>query len=84
MKLHEREDLLKGLKVRFEKNMQRHKGTAWADVHAALQTSPGALRVLQKMELTGGEPDVIGLDGETGKYIFCDCSTESPVGRRSV
>ena len=84
MKAQEREKLLQALKARFEKNMHRHKGIAWADVRAKLEGNPDALRSLREMEATGGEPDVIGQDKETGHFTFCDCSAESPSGRRSV
>ena len=84
MKAQEREELLQALKARFEKNMHRHKGIAWADVRARLEGNPDALRSLREMEATGGEPDVIGQDSEAGHYTFCDCSAESPAGRRSV
>lgn len=84
MKAQEREELLQALKARFEKNMHRHKGVAWANVQAKLEGNPDALRSLREMELTGGEPDVIGHDREAGLFTFCDCSTESPIGRRSV
>jgi hypothetical protein len=84
MKAQEREELLQALKARFEKNMHRHKGIAWADVRTRLEANPGALRSLREMEATGGEPDVIGQDGEAKHYTFCDCSAESPSGRRSV
>lgn len=84
MKGHEKEELLRTLKTRFEKNMQRHKELAWADVETRLEGNPAALRSLREMELTGGEPDVIGRDGKTGPYTFCDCSAESPTGRRSI
>ena len=84
MKAQEREDLLQALKARFEKNMHRHKGVAWANVQARLEANPDALRSLREMEPTGGEPDVIGQDKDVGDYTFCDCSAESPVGRRSV
>lgn len=83
MKTKEREELLQTLKARFEKNTQRHKGIAWNEVRAALEGNPKALRSLGEMEKTGGEPDVIGRDGKAG-YTFCDCSAESPEGRRSV
>ena len=83
MKTKEREELLRALKARFEENMHRHAGIAWADVRTRLEGSPGALRSLREMEATGGEPDVIGQDGETDHYTFCDCAEESPVGRRS-
>ena len=84
MKAQEREELLQALKARFEENMQRHKGIAWDKVRAGLEGNPEALRSLREMEATGGEPDVIGRDGEAGCYTFCDCSAESPAGRRSV
>ena len=83
MKAQEREELLQALKARFEKNMPRHKGIAWEKIRAALEGNPEALRSLRAMEVTGGEPDVIGWDREAG-YTFCDCSAESPAGRRSV
>lgn len=78
------EDLLARLKDRFEKNMNRHNGLEWAKVQDKLEANPEKLWSLLEMEGTGGEPDVIGLDGETGEYIFYDCSAESPKGRRSV
>jgi hypothetical protein len=84
MKAQEREELLQALKARFEKNMHRHKGIAWATVQAKLEGNPDVLRSLREMEATGGEPDVIGRDRETGQFTFCDCSAESPAGRRSV
>ena len=84
MKAQERDELLRALKARFEKNMHRHKGIAWADVQAKLGGNRGALRSLLEMEVTGGEPDVIGQDREAGHFTFCDCSAESPTGRRSV
>ena len=79
----ERDDVISILKTRFEKHMQRHKGLAWTDVQARLAAVPDKLRSLAEMESTGGEPDVVGLDPKTGEYIFCDCSAESPAGRRS-
>src|SRR5688500_4307078 len=78
------EGLLKELKTRFEKNMARHKGLEWAKVQARLEANPDKLLALDEMELTGGEPDVVGHDKKTGEYIFYDCSAESPTGRRSV
>jgi hypothetical protein len=84
MKAQEREMLLQALKARFEKNMHRHKGIAWEDVRKKLEGNPGVLESLREMEATGGEPGVIGQDRETGRYTFCDCSVESPSGRRSV
>jgi len=84
MKAQEREELLQALKTRFEKNMHRHKAIAWADVRSRLEASPRAVRSLREMEVTGGEPDVIGQDPATGHYVFCDCAAETPIGRRSV
>ncbi|HEY0878495.1 MAG TPA: DUF4256 domain-containing protein [Zeimonas sp.] len=84
MKAEEREKLLRRLKDRFEKNMGRHEGIAWTDVEARLARNRVALKVLGAMEATGGEPDVIGRDEETGRVTFCDCSVESPPGRRSL
>jgi hypothetical protein len=80
----QQEELLGTLKQRFEKNMSRHKGLAWAQVQAKLQANAQALWSLNEMERTGGEPDVIGQDKKTGEYIFFDCSAESPKGRRSA
>ena len=79
-----REALLKALKTRFEKNMNRHKGLEWAKVQAKLEANTEKLWSLNEMERTGGEPDVVGHDKKTGEYIFYDCSAESPKGRRSV
>jgi hypothetical protein len=76
--------LLKALKARFEKNMNRHKGLEWAKVKAKLEASAEKLWSLNEMERTGGEPDVVGHDKKMGEYIFFDCSAESPNGRRSV
>lgn len=84
MKAQEREALLQALKTRFEKNMHRHKAIAWADVQARLEAHPGALKSLREMEATGGEPDLIGQDRKTGRLSFCDCSVETPGGRRSL
>lgn len=80
----EREQLLKALKARYEKNMNRHKGLEWTSVQARLGADPEKLWSLNEMERTGGEPDVIGRDNKTGEYIFCDCSAESPKDRRSI
>ncbi len=79
----ERGELLNTLKSRFEKNMPRHKGLHWDAIAEKLQAASGKLWSLREMEATGGEPDVIGFDKKTGEYIFCDCSAESPAGRRS-
>jgi uncharacterized protein DUF4256 len=78
------EALLRALKARFEKNMNRHKGLEWDKVQAKLEANPDKLWSLNEMERTGGEPDVVGHDKKTGEYIFYDCSAESPKGRRSV
>ena len=80
----QREELLKTLKARFEKNMNRHKGLDWAKVQAKLEANPEKLWSLGEMESTGGEPDVVGQDKKTGDYIFYDCSAETPKGRRSI
>ena len=80
----QREELLRALKARFEKNMNRHKGLEWAKVQAKLEANIEKLRSLDEMEKTGGEPDVVGHDKKTGECIFYDCSAESPKGRRSL
>jgi len=80
----QREALLKALKARFEKNMNRHKGLEWAKVQAKLEAGGEKLWSLNEMEETGGEPDVVGFDKKTGEYIFYDCSAESPKERRSL
>jgi len=80
----ERDKLLKVLKVRFEKHMNRHKGIEWAKVQAKLEANPGKLWSLNEMEATGGEPDVVGHDKKKDEYIFYDCAAESPKGRRSI
>lgn len=77
-------ELLEILKKRFEKNMQRHEGIAWADVQAKLEANLDKLWSINEMEETEGEPDVIAYDKNTSEYTFCDCSAESPKGRRSV
>jgi len=77
-------ELLRTLKTRFEKNMNRHKGIEWTKVEAKLKANPQKLWTLNEMERTGGEPDVVGHDKKTDEYIFYDCSAESPNGRRSV
>ena len=78
------EELLRALKARFEKNMNRHKGLEWAKIQAKLEGNTEKLWSLNEMERTGGEPDVVGHDKKTGEYIFYDCSAESPNGRRSL
>jgi hypothetical protein len=80
----QREELLKALKARFEKNMNRHKGLEWAKVKPKLEANTEKLWSLNEMERTAGEPDVVGFDKKTGEYIFYDCSAESPKGRRSL
>src|SRR5438067_9727544 len=80
----QREELLRALKARFEKNMTRHQGLEWVKVQAKLEGNTEKLWSLHEMERTGGEPDVVGHDKKAGEYIFYDCSAESPKGRRSV
>jgi hypothetical protein len=80
----QREELLKVLKTRFEKNLNRHKGIEWSKVQAKLEANPEKLWSLSEMERTGGEPDVVGYDKKTSEYIFYDCSAESPKDRRSL
>src|SRR5881394_1960155 len=80
----QRKELLRILKARFEKNMNRHKGLEWDKVQAKLEANPEKLWSLNEMEISGGEPDVIGQDKKTGEYIFYDCSAESPKDRRSL
>lgn len=80
----QREELFSVLQARFEKNMKRHSGLAWAKVQARLEANPESLGSLAEMERTGGEPDVVGHDPTTGEISFYDCSAESPTGRRNV
>ena len=80
----QREELLRALKARFEKNMNRHKGLEWAKIQAKLEANTEKLWSLNEMERTSGEPDVVGYDKQKEEYIFYDCSAESPKGRRSV
>lgn len=84
MNTKQHDNLLTLLKTRFEKNMHRHTHIKWADVQKKLEANTEKLRSLNEMESTGGEPDVVGYDKNTGEYIFYDCSAESPTGRRSV
>jgi hypothetical protein len=84
LSLELREELLRTLKARFEKNMNRHQGLDWVKVQAKLEAHPEKLWSLREMEKTGGEPDVIGYDHKAGDIIFYDCSEESPSDRRSV
>ena len=76
--------LLGALKARFEANRNRHKSLEWVKVQTKLEANPGKLWSLNEMERTGGEPDVVGHDKTSGEYIFCDCSVESPKGRRNL
>lgn len=80
----QREELFKKLKARFEKNMNRHEGFEWAKIQAKLEANTEKLWSLYEMERTGGEPDLVAHNEESGEYIFYDCSAESPKGRRSV
>ena len=80
----QRERLLRAIKARFLKNINRHKGLEWAGVQAKLKANTEKLWSLNEMERTGGEPDVVGHDNKTSEYIFYDCSEESPKGRRNV
>lgn len=84
LSIEQRDELLKVLQDRFAKNMHRHEGIEWEDVQSRLLVNPGKLWTLNEMERTGGEPDVVGYDEERDEYVFCDCSRESPKGRRSV
>jgi hypothetical protein len=78
------EEIIKILRTRFDKNMNRHQGLEWPKLQAKLEANGEKLWSLNEMERTGGEPDVVGLDNKTGEYIFYDCSAESPKGRRSL
>ena len=80
----QREELLTTLKARFDENMGRHKGLEWTKIQARLGANPEKLWSLNEMEVTGGEPDVVGFDKQTGEYVFYDCAAESPKGRRSI
>ena len=84
MKTQQRVQLLESLRTRFEVNMNRHKGLAWTKVLARIEENPAAVTTLDAMEGSGGEPDVIGQDRATNQVLFCDCSPESPTGRRSL
>jgi Protein of unknown function (DUF4256) len=84
LKAHQREEVLRALKARFETHMNRHKGLEWAKVQAQLEGNAEKLWSLNEMESTGGEPDVVGHDRKRREYVFYDCSAESPKGRRSV
>lgn len=80
----QRETLLSTLRTRFERHMNRHEGLDWAGIQARLEADPLKLWSLNEMERTGGEPDVVGFENQTAGYLFCDCSSESPKGRRSL
>ena len=80
----QKEQFLRELKKRFDKNMHRHPGLSWSELVSRLQSSPAKLWSLNEMEKTGGEPDVTGFDEKTGEFIFIDCATETPKGRRSL
>jgi len=82
--LEQGEELISVLKVRFEKNINRHKGVKWKDVEEKLGDNTNKLWSLHEMEQSGGEPDVVDFDKKTGEFIFCDCAAESPKGRRSI
>ncbi|SFJ68562.1 Protein of unknown function [Halobacillus dabanensis] len=84
LSLEQREELINTLQARFENNMNRHEGMEWARVQEKLEANTEKLWSLNEMEITEGEPDVVGYDKETDEYIFYDCSAESPKGRRSV
>lgn len=84
LSVQQREELLSILKIRFEKNMKRHEGIDWNKVQEKLEAKPEKLWSLNEMDITGGEPDVVGYDEKTGEFLFYDCSAESPKGRRSV
>jgi hypothetical protein len=81
---NQRNELITTLEARFKNNMNRHKGLDWGKVQAKLEANAGKLWSLHEMEITGGEPDVIGFDKNTGEFIFYDCSAETPKGRRSI
>lgn len=84
LSVEQREELIKVLQARFEKNMTRHEGLEWAKVEAKIEANAEKLWSLNEMEVTGGEPDVVGYDKEKDEYTFYDCSKESPKGRRSL
>ena len=84
MNAKQRDAHLAALQVRFEGSMRRHEGIAWTDVQARLVADVSKLQALAAMESTGGEPDVVGVDEQSGQFLFYDCSPESPVGRRSL
>src|SRR3982751_4228918 len=79
-----RDALLRALQGRFENNMRRHEGLKWSEIQSRLEANPDKLWSLNEMERTGGEPDVVGHDQKTDEYVFCDCSADSPEGRRNL
>jgi len=84
MKIQQPDELLRALESRFDENPSRHEGIAWPAVAAKVRSVSRALTTLGRMEASGGEPDVIGRDPATGQFLFCDCSAETPPGRRSL
>jgi hypothetical protein len=84
LKSEQQDELLRTLKARFDKNMNRHKGLNWAEVQQKLEANPDKMWSLNEMEKTGGEPDAVDFDKKASDLIFCDCSPESPKGRRSI
>ncbi len=84
LSVQDSDTLIALLKLRFDRNTNRHKDVDWSKVEAKLKSNPEKLWSLNEMERTGGEPDVIGYDKETNEYLFCDCATETPKGRRSI
>lgn len=84
MQASQRSPLLNTLQLRFDTYIHRHPKCRWDAVFARLEATPAALQALWNMESTGGEPDVIGFDSASGQFLFCDCSLESPSGRRSL
>ncbi len=84
MKKSRQTETIEILKDRFQKNMVRHAGIEWKRVQSRIESSPDKLKAILEMERTGGEPDVIGVDEKSGQFVFCDCSAESPAGRRSL
>lgn len=80
----QREELLETLQARFESHPDRHQGISWDEVRTRLKAKPAKLRSLHEMEVSGGEPDVVGRDAKSGEFLFVDCSPETPKGRTSV
>ncbi|GAB3511617.1 DUF4256 domain-containing protein [Emticicia fontis] len=84
LSIQEQSELIKTLRTRFEKNIGRHKNIEWSAIQSRIESNTDKLWSLNEMEMTGGEPDVVGFDEKTNEYLFCDCSAESPKGRRSI